>query len=98
MPAKSATEEWKKTPLKIGLGATKKLLGAKGACESDRIWLCAYVQNKVAGECLPPSLYSNECMSIMARLYGPKLEAELERIRSDWKAQNGLTHEASEHS
>jgi len=84
------TKDWTKTPLKINLGITKKILGAKGACEIDRIWLCGYMQNKVAGECLPPSLYSNECYNTMSRLYGLNLENELEKIRAAWKSQNGL--------
>lgn len=86
------TKEWAKTPLKINLSITKKILGVKGACEIDKIWLCSYMQNKVAGECLPPSLYSNEAYNVMSRLYGNNLENELERIRADWKSQNGLNH------
>jgi hypothetical protein len=84
------TKDWTKPTLKINLGITKKILGAKGACDADKVWLCSYMQNKVAGECLPPSLYSNECYNVMSRLYGLNLENELERIRADWKSQNGL--------
>ena len=84
------TKDWTKPTLKINLGITKKILGAKGACDADRVWLCSYMQNKVAGECLPPSLYSNEAYNVMSRLYGLNLEHELERIRADWKKQNGL--------
>lgn len=84
------TKDWTKPTLKINLGITKKILGAKGACDADRNWLCSYMQNKVAGECLPPSLYSNEAYNVMSRLYGNNLENELEKIRAAWKSQNGL--------
>lgn len=92
------TKDWTKPTLKMNLGITKKILGAKGACDADRIWLCGYMQNKVAGECLPPSLYSNEAYNVMSRLYGNTLENELERIRTDWKSQNGLMYATVSHS
>ena len=86
--AKAQQEEFKKPVLKISLGTTKRIL-SKEACESDRVWLNGYIQNKVAGECLPPTLYSNECSSILKRIYGVNYEHELEKIRADWKNQNG---------
>ena len=85
---KAQLEEFKKPVLKISLGTTKRIL-SKEACESDRIWLNGYIENKVAGECLPPTLYSNECSSILKRIYGVNFDHELEKIRADWKNQNG---------
>jgi len=87
---KEMLELFKKPVYKISSGATKKILDAKGASEADRIWLNGYLQNRVSGECLPPTLVSNECFNIIQRLYGQEATAFLEKIRTDWKLQNGL--------
>jgi hypothetical protein len=83
-------EKFKKPAWKISIGTTKKILDAP-ASDSDRVWLCNYIQNKIAGDCLPPSLYSNECYNVIIRLYGEKCgETFLEGLRADWRQQNGL--------
>lgn len=87
---KEILELFKKPVYKISSGATKKILDAKGASEADRIWLNGYLENRVSGECLPPTLVSNECFNIIQRLYGKEATAFLEKIRTDWKLQNGL--------
>ena len=88
--AKEELEKFKKPIYKISSGTTKKILDAKGASESDRVWLNNYMENKVSGECLPPSLLTNECYNLIQRLYGTNAGEFLEKIRTDWKQQNGL--------
>ena len=88
--AKEELEKFKKPIYKISSGTTKKILDVKGASESDRIWLNNYMENKVSGECLPPSLLTNESYNIIQRLYGTNAGEFLEKIRTDWKQQNGL--------
>ena len=88
---KEEMAKFKKPAPKISIGTTKKILDAP-ASDSDRVWLCNYIQNKISGECLPPSLYSNECYNVIIRLYGEKGgETFLETIRADWRQQNGLS-------
>jgi hypothetical protein len=87
---KAMLELFKKPVYKISSGTTKKILDAKGASEADKIWLNGYLENRVAGECLPPTLLSNECFNIIQRLYGNGANEFLEKIRTDWKQQNGL--------
>ena len=87
---KEMLELFKKPVYPISSGATKKILDAKGASEADRIWLNGYLENRVSGECLPKTLLTNECFNIIQRLYGPDAPAFLEKIRTDWKLQNGL--------
>jgi len=89
--AKEELEKFKKPVYKISSGTTKKILDAKGASEADRIWLNGYIENRVAGECLPQTLLTNECYNVIQRLYGPGSTDFLERIRADWKQQNGLS-------
>jgi hypothetical protein len=89
--AKEELEKFKKPVYKISSSTTKKILNARGASEADRVWLNNYLENRVAGECLPPTLLTNECFNIIQRLYGPGAEGFLENIRTDWKQQNGLS-------
>ena len=88
---KEELEKFKKLKPKMSIGTTKKILDAP-ASDSDRVWLCNYIQNKISGECLPPSLYSNECYNVIMRLYGETGgETFLEKVRADWRQQNGLS-------
>ena len=93
--AKLELEKFKKPVYKISTGTTKKILDARGASESDKIWLNNYIQNRIAGECLPPSLLSNECYNMILRIYGPNAEEFLKKVRNDWKQQNGLPLDAT---
>jgi hypothetical protein len=88
--AKEELEKFKKPVYKISTGTTKKILDARGASEADKVWLNNYMANRISGECLPPSLLSNECFNIIQRLYGVGTQEFLEKIRYDWKQQNGL--------
>jgi hypothetical protein len=79
-----------KAKFKISLATTRKVLKIKGAAlgESDMKWLNGYMENKVRGECLPLSFWSNDLLSELAKCLGPTAsEKFIEDIKTAWKIQ-----------
>jgi hypothetical protein len=67
----------------ISLGTTKKVLNDKNLGTSDMIWLNNYIENKVQGECLPKSLFTNNLPSEIISIYGHQGSEEfLTKVRS----------------
>jgi hypothetical protein len=80
---KTKEEVIPKQKFPISLGTTKKVLNDKNLGTSDMVWLNNFMENKVQGESLPPSFYSNELPAALLSVYGQTgAEAFLEKIRS----------------
>lgn len=62
---KKPVEGIPKEKFKISVGTTKKILKIKGVTLgiADMKWLNWYIENKVRGECLPLSFWSNDILS-----------------------------------
>ena len=61
-----------KEKYKISVGTTKKILKIKGVALglSDMRWLNGYIENKVRGECLPLTFWSNDILSELSTCLG----------------------------
>lgn len=57
---------------KISVGTTKKILKINGVSLglSDMRWLNGFIENKVRGECLPLSFWSNDILSELSNCLG----------------------------
>jgi hypothetical protein len=62
---KKIVDSTPKEKFKISVGTTKKILKIKGVNLglADMKWLNGYIENKVRGECLPISFWSNDILS-----------------------------------
>lgn len=62
---KPVEDKLPKEKFKISVGTTKKILKIKGVSLgiADMKWLNTYIENKVRGECLPLSFWSNDILS-----------------------------------
>ena len=80
---KKGEEVIPKQKFPISLGTTKKVLNDKNLGTTDMVWFNNYIENRVRGECLPLSLYSNGLMGEIVSIYGAQ-EAEkfLQSVRA----------------
>ena len=79
-----------KPKFKISLATTRKVLKIKGVSlgDSDMKWLNGYMENKVRGECLPLSFWSNDILSELAKCLGATAsEKFIEEIKKAWTVQ-----------
>jgi hypothetical protein len=90
-----------KEKFKISLATTRKVLKIKGVSlgESDMKWLNGYMENKVRGECLPLSFWSNDLLSELPKCLGSEGATKfIDAIKTAFHAQcRPILESASEH-
>lgn len=83
----------KKVKPAISIGTAKKVLKATGRPigSFEANWLNRYIENKVRGECLPPSLLSNDLPSQLLTMFGVVGSAQfIDRIVSAFCQEFGV--------
>jgi hypothetical protein len=85
---------------KISLATTKKILKAskREIGTAEAFWLNTYIDNKVRGECLPLSLYSNDLPAELIKTYGSNAQVFIDKILLDFAIQMPNPLLASVHS
>jgi hypothetical protein len=98
---KPDTDTYKKPKQLINSGTVKKILKLSDAVigASEVAWFNRYMENKVAGECLPKSFLSNDIYAEICRTYGSIGSTQfILKIVTDFKRDHGLVSvSSSEH-
>jgi len=86
---KPTEEKIVKTKPKISLATTKKILKAskREIGTAEAFWLNNYIDNKVRGECLPLSLYSNDLPAELIKTYGSNAQVFIDKLLLDFQSQ-----------
>ena len=90
--AKDKEDKFVKPKQPISGGAAKKILKGSGATigAAATAWFNRYMENRVAGECLPKSFLSSDIHGEICRTYGTASTQFIERIVADFKSQNSI--------
>lgn len=88
-------EKFPKEKFNISLATARKVLKMKDITigEADMKWLNRYMENRVRGESLPMSFWSNDILSELQRSYGPDSVTFLQKVKLDFRSQNGFSPE-----
>jgi len=91
---KPDTDTYKKPKQSINSGTVKKILKVLDGVvigASEVTWFNRYMENKVAGECLPKSFLSNDLYAEICRTYGSiGSDRFILKIVTDFKRDHGL--------
>ena len=86
---KTSKERVIKQKPNISLSTAKKILKASKRVigETETLWLNRYIENRIRGECLPLSLYTNDLQSEIINTFGTDAPIFINKILLDFETE-----------